>query len=368
MKLNRYNYEEYFILYLDNELDSESRREVEAFAQANPDLKAELDQLLQSKLSPDTDIVFENKDSLLARRISPIQLTNYEEWLLSYTDNELTEEERKDVEIFAAAHPVVQTELNLLQRAKLEPETIVFPHKESLYRTEEKARVISIRWWRIAAAAILLLGISTTAIVVLNNKGTNSTNHLATNNQGEKGSKKVVTPVNGRPGNELQGKDESNHKTDQARNESGLKEGSSPAQVMRVNKTESNGNDEAASVQKQKENEIEIDFKPRSSELNTPVAKNHNISFDDNNAIAEQLSLKKSLTIPTVTPSPRDTLDNRNVVNPDNGVAYASESGSNKGIRGFFRKVTRTFEKRTNIKATDDDDRLLIAGLAIKVN
>jgi hypothetical protein len=40
---------------------------------------------------------------------------------------------------------------------------------------------------------------------------------------------------------------------------------------------------------------------------------------------------------------------------------------SNKGIRGFLRKVTRTFEKRTNIKATDDDDRLLVAGLAIKL-
>ena len=52
--------------------------------------------------------------------------------------------------------------------------------------------------------------------------------------------------------------------------------------------------------------------------------------------------------------------------NPD--VDFASESSSNKGIRGFLRKVTRTIEKRTNIKATDDDGRLLIAGLAIKTN
>ena len=33
MKLNRNNYEEYFILYMDNELDSDDRREVEAFVQ-----------------------------------------------------------------------------------------------------------------------------------------------------------------------------------------------------------------------------------------------------------------------------------------------------------------------------------------------
>ena len=36
-------------------------------------------------------------------------------------------------------------------------------------------------------------------------------------------------------------------------------------------------------------------------------------------------------------------------------------------LRGFFRKITRTFEKRTNIEATDDDGKLLIAGLDIKL-
>jgi hypothetical protein len=44
------------------------------------------------------------------------------------------------------------------------------------------------------------------------------------------------------------------------------------------------------------------------------------------------------------------------------------EHPSNKGFRGFLRKVTRTFEKKTKIKATDDDDRLLIAGVALKLN
>jgi hypothetical protein len=71
-----------------------------------------------------------------------------------------------------------------------------------------------------------------------------------------------------------------------------------------------------------------------------------------------------------VTSEPSDTyintkgLTNEND-NPDRG--FASENSGNKGLRGFLRKVTRTFEKRTNIKATDDD-RLLIAGLAIKMN
>ena len=64
MNINRHNYEEYFILYMDNELGSEDRRQVEAFVQQNPDLKEELDNLLQYKLAPDTDIVLQEEELL----------------------------------------------------------------------------------------------------------------------------------------------------------------------------------------------------------------------------------------------------------------------------------------------------------------
>jgi anti-sigma factor RsiW len=39
MKIDRHNYEEYFILYMDNELSSDDRGQVEEFIQKNPDLK-----------------------------------------------------------------------------------------------------------------------------------------------------------------------------------------------------------------------------------------------------------------------------------------------------------------------------------------
>jgi hypothetical protein len=37
MNINRHNYEEFFILYMDNELGSEDRRLVEEFVQKHPE-------------------------------------------------------------------------------------------------------------------------------------------------------------------------------------------------------------------------------------------------------------------------------------------------------------------------------------------
>jgi len=169
MNINRHNYEEYFILYMDNELGSDDRRMVEAFVQLHPDLKEELDILLQYKLEPDTSVVFKGKEELMKLNgETPISLSNYEEWLVLYTDNELTAAQRKSVEQFAATNPAVKDELDLMIKARLQPEEIVFPYKESLYRKEER-RVVPFRWWRVAAA-ILIIALGISAILVFNNK------------------------------------------------------------------------------------------------------------------------------------------------------------------------------------------------------
>src|SRR5215203_3616707 len=108
MKLNRNNYEEYFILFLDNELDSGSRREVEAFVKQHPDLEAELDLLMQTRLTPDGETNFADKGSLMRFDNSAISIANYEQWLTAYIDNELNDGERGDVEVFVAGNPAVQ--------------------------------------------------------------------------------------------------------------------------------------------------------------------------------------------------------------------------------------------------------------------
>src|SRR5687767_11738129 len=117
MTITRNNYEEYFILYMDNELSSDDRRQVELFVNENPDLKEELHLLMQTQLIPDSSFVFAGKEQLLktSGTIS-INTNNYEEWLLLYTDNELTAEQKIATEQFIANHPAAKAELEFLQK------------------------------------------------------------------------------------------------------------------------------------------------------------------------------------------------------------------------------------------------------------
>ncbi len=170
VKINRHNYEEYFILYMDNELSAEERLMVEVFVQQHPDLKDELDTLMQFKLTPDTHIVFEGKEELMKENgHSIITLNNYEEWLSLYIDNELTAEQRQLVEKFIALNPAAQKELDALKKVKLHPESITFPNKSLLYRKEEKTRRFAPVYWR-AAAAVLVIVLGISVVIFVNKK------------------------------------------------------------------------------------------------------------------------------------------------------------------------------------------------------
>src|ERR1700694_4023430 len=112
MRIDRQNYEEYFILYVDNELTAAQRVLVEEFAQKHPDLEEELVLLYQSTLTPDKNVVFAGKEELLKEEsISFVDLSNYEEALLLYVDNELPAEEKLRVEKLAEQNPQIKREL-----------------------------------------------------------------------------------------------------------------------------------------------------------------------------------------------------------------------------------------------------------------
>jgi anti-sigma factor RsiW len=378
VKINRHNYEEYFILYMDNELSAEERRMVEVFVQHHPDLKDDLDTLMQFKLTPDTHIVFEGKEELMKENgHSIITLNNFEEWLSLYIDNELTSEQRQLVEKFTAANQAAQKELDILQKVKLQPESIIFPNKSQLYRKEEKTRRIAPVYWR-AAAAVLVIVLGISAVIFVNKKPSVNEPEIAAKTQqvpaepGTDNNKTAVVPmqkeepvnnqfiaeVNKQPGLSVESTDQINTvNTKKKPVEAGINNNTAGANPGVIK------NDEPV---------IAVNNNSPSNNLPQP-ADNPNVTIDKPaDAIAysstpDKNKLQNTLSNPAVTSRDAQPLNiiqasyNEN----DDDVFDQADEKKNKN-RGIFRKIVRTFEKRTNIDATDDN-KLLVAGLSIKL-
>jgi anti-sigma factor RsiW len=200
--INRHNYEEFFLLYVDNELAPEERSAVEIFMQQNPDLAAEMEMLQQATLHGDP-IKFEQKE-LLYNQAEGVTLDNYEEYFLLSVDKELTGKETGEVEKFVLQHPKLQNEYVVLQKTKLEPEAIRFEGKKKLYKNQEKERgVLLSPWFRMSvAAAVITLAMMTW---IFNNRQGQSIQPLVT----AQGAKKIkAVPVNPTPPVNLPGRNE----------------------------------------------------------------------------------------------------------------------------------------------------------------
>ena len=154
--IHKDNYEEYFLLYVDQELTAQERKDVEAFLLAHPELKPELDMYLETRLTPET-VSFLGKEELF-RNTDEIHAGNIEELQIQWIDGELSDVRAAEVEAFTMANPEAMQNLAWLKQAKLPEEKIVFPDKSSLYRHEEKPAVIfHMRWIRVAVAAAVIL-------------------------------------------------------------------------------------------------------------------------------------------------------------------------------------------------------------------
>jgi hypothetical protein len=382
MNINRHNYEEYFILYADNELSLAERHMVESFVENHPDLKEELQILLQSRLIPDNNIVFENKDELLKTSGSGvINLANYQEWLLLYVDDELTAEQKSDVEKFTAANQAVQQELVILQKTKLLPEEIAFPFKASLYHQPEKVIVLQLALWRkrvyrIAAAAVVLFAIGLSIFLFFNNR------------------KQVVDEIVSVP--EVKDQKINSENTEGVKTETGKsvadpqpdsKKEIQPADVKKPVQKNSPAVSNIANINLPDKNMVVNDQKTIKQEdlvlsnasekhsnnlpqpVESPDVKNNIVSITNSNTKSpnsiNDIAVTNEILKPSLT---NDGATVSNAGNPDLVfTGFDDENNNNNRSRGFFRKAVRFFEKTTKINPANDDDRVLIGGLAVKL-
>src|SRR6218665_1737017 len=176
MNINLDNYEQWLLLYVDNELSAAECNAVEEFLRQYPYLRQELEALMQATLTAEP-ISFTAKTSLLKPLISEYN----EEKMLLQLDAELGAPETAKLEKHIEANKNLQKAWAALQKTKLNAADIIpFPDKQLLYK-KERARIILIPFIRWTAAAAVI-GIGLFLAITLNKVNTGGNESIVKTN------------------------------------------------------------------------------------------------------------------------------------------------------------------------------------------
>lgn len=354
MNINRNNYETFFLLYVDNELSAAEKNGVDIFVAENPDLQEELLMLQQTIIKAD-GITFSGKEGLL--KPQPVD-NDTEEKLLLLLDNELPVKEKEGLLGLIKENEGVNAAWLLLQQTKLAAtDTIIFEDKASLYKKEER-RVIPIRWWQMAAAAMLIGAGLWGTVSYLNKDGQTG---IPTETVSTKGNtapaikeSSTIKPTTDATLNT----DKLNNSTATAAvvKQPGAVTTTTPADKIKQDAVPQTNNGKDELVQQQNKNDDAPAF---------DLQKLNNSGSNKIEITSVQPQTKNDQpTIKIDRPEINNTLKNEYALNTsaggsdENGFDDEEEGDRPKKSKlgGFFKKVKRTFERTTKIKTGSSDD------------
>jgi hypothetical protein len=165
MKINRNNYEAFFVDYLDGKLDEKLVNDFIEFLQKNPDLKEELS-LFDTVAVEAEDITFNKKELLLKEKYDVEQAFN--EAAIAQLEGEILASENAEFENYLSTHPERQKEAKLFGLTKLQPDvTVVFSKKNKIYK---RSAVRTVLLWTMRAAAVIVVALSVYTFVGTSDK------------------------------------------------------------------------------------------------------------------------------------------------------------------------------------------------------
>lgn len=353
MNINRHNYEEFFLLYVDNELTAGQRKMVEAFVVANPDLKEEFELINQSTFK--ADVTLEN--AFVQSLLKPIEECSVnEEQLLLYVDEELAATEKANIEKELLTNTGLQKELVWLRRSQVKPDTsIVFPDKQLLYKQAEPARVFSLsttaRRWSAAAAVVVLLG--SAMWFLMNKENTNDPAKVAVteNKEGKQTAAQTPKTVKSILKEENQLQHQENNFVAAA--ETNNIQSNSKTNTVTESAPAVNNNTGNSTTAKQPD----VDLTPATTTA-TDIAKN-------NSTVPSNISATSTVQ-PTETSTATNTgytLYNNDVAAVDNeedNELLSDERQRRSGIAGLLKKAKRTFERKTGFQSGSSEVRFAV--------
>lgn len=349
MNINRHNYEEFFLLYVDNELTAGQRKIVEAFVATNPDLQEEFELMQQATFTDDVKL----DQSFINLLLKPVaeESTISEEQLLLYIDDELRADEKAQVDKELIANTTLQKELQWLRRSQLTPDTsVVFPDKSLLYKQAEPARVFSMsmtaRRWSAAAAVVVLLGSAMWLMLDGNKTSDKPASFIAADKPTVKANQST-TP--------LSVEDAVKKTLDEQKKEFG--ETTAAAESTEHHNTAATTNISVASLNTTEKTE---------TTTTTVIEQPIDIATADVNGkiIDEKIDVPSNISqTSTVQPIANNisyASYNNDVADEEEDVLLTEERQRKSGIAGFLKKAKRTLERKTGIQSSSSEVRFAV--------
>lgn len=179
-KINISNYEMYVIDYLEGNMSRDDISVFDQFLIANPDIKNEIEGIIDYTVN-NTPVVFPDKVSLKAKLIIPvngIDENNYENIFIAFHENDLSEIEKNNVDLFLQTNNHLQKEFDLIGSLKISSDaTVTFRNKKSL----KKKRAVTPIWFSSAAAIIIFVIAFSWFLKQEQNNNSTNYQHLAIN-------------------------------------------------------------------------------------------------------------------------------------------------------------------------------------------
>jgi len=155
MKINRNNYEAWFIDYLEGNLDEKLVDDLIEFLQQNPDLKEELS-LFETVSLEQEEITFNKKELLFKEKYDAEN--EFNQAAIASVEGEISASEKTEFENYLSTHPEKQKEAELFKLTKLHPdESIIYNRKNKLYRRPAGKTILM---WTTRAAAVFIVALT----------------------------------------------------------------------------------------------------------------------------------------------------------------------------------------------------------------
>lgn len=156
-RINKHNYEVFFLDYIEGNLDDSYKNELERFLNENPSLREELEGFEDIKLHAE-DVTFEQKELLIKETQSKLfEISELEYLCVGDLENDLDDDELKELKRKLEGSLSKQEVYDLMKQTKLKPDlNISYPHKKRLQR-RILPQVARIGATVAAAAAITLV-------------------------------------------------------------------------------------------------------------------------------------------------------------------------------------------------------------------